>query len=108
MLMDRVSHEFSLIFAPQSLTFLPSSAKRVANLHVTPDSVTNKLAKVPLTSHPLAEAAKFVFDAWTMPGLLAPTAAGVPGETVILATVHGEFIERKFFLCSVPRRFFQD
>lgn len=48
---------------------------------------------LPKTKHPLDEATKFVFDTFTMPGLLAPTAPDTPGETVIYAVVHGEFTE---------------
>lgn len=36
-----------------------------------------------------------MFDTWTMPGVLAPVAPDQPGETVIFAVVHGEFLERE-------------
>ena len=78
--------------------------KRVATLAITPSSTITALNKLPATLHPLTDPTKFVFDTWTMPGLLAPTAPGVEGETVILAVVHGEFSEcgcswLRFFEC---------
>lgn len=51
---------------------------------------------MPKTIHPLNEAEKFVFEAWTMPGVLAPTVPGAAGEMVIFVSLHGEFMERKF------------
>lgn len=79
----------------RNLIRVQGPGKRVANLHLTPDSVVGKLSLLPGTIHPLTEASKFVFDTWTMPSLLAPTAPGVPSETVIFASVHGEFMERE-------------
>jgi nuclear RNA export factor len=69
-------------------------------LKTTPSDVVATLGKLPVTVHPLDDPAKFVFDAWTMPGLLAPTAPGVEGETVMYATVHGEFTECTYLLYS--------
>lgn len=68
-------------------------AKRIATLQVTPADVITSIVKLPVSAHPLTDPTKFVFDAWTMPGLLAPTAPGIEGETVIYAIVHGEFTE---------------
>lgn len=48
---------------------------------------------LPKTEHPLTDPAKFVWDSWTMPNLLAPPGPGQDGETVIYAVVHGEFTE---------------
>lgn len=48
---------------------------------------------LPKTVHPLSDPEKFVFDTWTMPGFLAPAAPGVPGETIIYAVVHGQYME---------------
>ncbi|KAK4704483.1 nuclear RNA export factor, partial [Phenoliferia sp. Uapishka_3] len=96
----------------RNLSRVTGSGKRVANLHLDPESVIAKLRLIPKTIHPLTDAEKFVFDAWTMPGLLAPTEAGAPGETVIFASVHGEFMElpskgvrsfdRTFILAPAP------
>lgn len=56
--------------------------------------MVNSICKLPATVHPLTDPTKFVFDTWTMPGMLAPPAPGAEGETVIIAVVHGEFSER--------------
>lgn len=72
------------------------AAKRLATLKLTPSSIVSSIVTLPKTTHPLDKFEKFVFDTWTMPGLLAPTAPGVEGETVIYAVVHGEYIERAF------------
>lgn len=77
-----------------------SSAKRVATLQVTPSTVISTICRLPTTTHPLTEPDKFVFDTWTMPGLLAPTSTGAEGETVIFAVVHGEFTERESYFCG--------
>lgn len=61
---------------------------------MTASGAISSIMALPKTVHPLSEASKFVFDTWTMPGLLAPTAPGAEGETVIFAVVHGEFSER--------------
>lgn len=77
------------------LPFLILPAKRINTLKVNASSVISSIVNLPSTQHPLDDPAKFVFDTWTMPGLLAPTEAGAPGETVIYAVVHGEFTERE-------------
>ncbi len=63
-------------------------------LKITPSDVVATLGELPDTVHPLDDPSKFVFDTCTMPGFLAPIAAGVDGETVLFAIVHGEFTER--------------
>lgn len=55
---------------------------------------------LPKTEHPLSDPAKFVWDSWTMPNLLAPPAPGQEGETVIYAVVHGEYTECEHFSYS--------
>lgn len=77
----------------RNLARVKNSAKRVATLQVTPSAVITSVMSLPKTIHPLSDPEKFVFDTWTMPGLLAPTAPGVAGETVIYAVVHGQFME---------------
>lgn len=85
--------------------------KRVATLQITPSMVISSICKLPTTAHPLTPT-KFVFDTWTMPGVLAASTPGGEGETVILAVVHGEFVEmpskgvrsfdRTFILAPAP------
>ncbi|GAA5995079.1 uncharacterized protein JCM10292_004525 [Rhodotorula paludigena] len=86
--------------------------KRVATLKVTPSDVVTSIVSLPKTKHPLEDSTKFVWDSWTMPGLLAPTQPGAEAETVIFASVHGEFTEfpskgvrsfdRTFILAPAP------
>lgn len=71
---------------------------------MTPSAVVSSIMSLPKTKHPLEEASKFVFDTFTMPGLLAPTAPDTPGETVIYAVVHGEFTERELERRRARRR----
>lgn len=60
---------------------------------MTPAAVISSIATLPKTKHPLDDSAKFIWDSWTMPNFLAPAAPGAEGETVIFASVHGEFTE---------------
>lgn len=60
---------------------------------MTPSDVVTSIVSLPKTKHPLEDSTKFVWDSWTMPGLLAPTQPGAEAETVIFASVHGEFTE---------------
>ncbi|KAI5479212.1 nuclear RNA export factor 1/2 [Pseudohyphozyma bogoriensis] len=96
----------------RNLQRVQGAGKRVTNLQLSPDKVIAALTSLPGTIHPLSDASKFVFDTWTMPGLLAPVTPGAPPETAIYATVHGEFTElpskgvrsfdRTFVLAPVP------
>ncbi|GAA5922186.1 Mex67p [Sporobolomyces koalae] len=96
----------------RNLMRVRQEAKRVATLQVSPESVISSIMALPKTEHPLSDPAKFVWDSWTMPNLLAPPAPGQEGETVIYAAVHGEFTEfpskgirsfsRTFILAPAP------
>lgn len=96
----------------RNLARIKDPTKRVDTLQITPSTVISSMCKLPTTAHPLTDPTKFVFDTWTMPGLLAPTETSADGETVILAVVHGEFIEmpskgvrsfnRTFILAPAP------
>ncbi|GAA6036654.1 hypothetical protein JCM8097_001275 [Rhodosporidiobolus ruineniae] len=86
--------------------------KRVNTLKVTPSTVVTSIVSLPKTKHPLEDPAKFVWDTWTMPNFLPPTQPGAEAETIIYASVHGEFTEfpskgvrsfdRTFILASAP------
>ncbi|GAA5865493.1 hypothetical protein JCM8547_001263 [Rhodosporidiobolus lusitaniae] len=96
----------------RNLQRVKNPEKRLATLKVTPSSVISSVMSLPKTKHPLDQSDKFVWDAWTMPGLLAPQQPGTEGETVIYASVHGEFTEfpskgvrsfdRTFILAPAP------
>jgi nuclear RNA export factor len=75
------------------MAYMNFAVKRVTTLKITPSDVVATLCKLPDTVHLLDDPAKFVFDAWTIPGFLVPAAAGVGGETVLFASVHGQFTE---------------
>lgn len=75
----------------------PLAEKLVATLKTTPSAVITSIVSLPKTQHPLDKGDKFVFDTWTMPGLLPPAQPGAEGDTVIFASVHGEFTE-----CASP------
>ncbi|KAM0793164.1 hypothetical protein ACM66B_000638 [Microbotryomycetes sp. NB124-2] len=87
-------------------------AKRASTLKTDPAKVIASVVALPSTQHPLNDPSKFVFDTWTMPGVLAPAEPGGTGETVIFAVVHGEFTElpckgvrsfdRTFILAPAP------
>lgn len=64
---------------------------------MTPADVVNSINALPKTKHPLEDSNKFVWDSWTLPNLLPPAQPGAEGETVIFASVHGEFTERASF-----------
>lgn len=81
-------------------------AKRLVTLRVTPPTVISSIMALPKTEHPLSDPAKFVWDSWTMPNLLAPPAPGQEGETVIYAVVHGEFTECEHSSLHQPRKVF--
>ncbi|GAA5972358.1 hypothetical protein JCM11641_002422 [Rhodosporidiobolus odoratus] len=86
--------------------------KRVNTMHLNPSSVITAIVNLPKTQHPLDQSEKFVWDCWTMPAMLAPTQPGGEAETVIYASVHGEFTEfpsqgirsfdRNFILAPAP------
>ncbi|GAA5926245.1 hypothetical protein JCM3775_000967 [Rhodotorula graminis] len=96
----------------RNLARVRSPEKLVATLKTTPSAVITSIVTLPKTQHPLEKGDKFVWDSWTMPGLLAPTQPGAPGEVVIFASVHGEFTEfpskgvrsfdRNFILAPTP------
>lgn len=96
----------------RNLSRVKNPAKRVATLKTTPHTVIKSIEALPETQHPISEGDKFVFDSWTMPGLLPPAAPGQEGETVIYAVVHGQFTEfpskgvrsfdRTFILAPAP------
>ncbi|GAA6007197.1 hypothetical protein JCM11491_003040 [Sporobolomyces phaffii] len=96
----------------RNLMRVKQEAKRQATLRVTPSTVISSIMALPKTEHPLSDPAKFVWDSWTMPNLLAPPAPGQEGETVIYAVVHGEYTEfpskgirsfsRTFILAPAP------
>ncbi|BGP36661.1 nuclear mRNA export, poly(A)+RNA binding protein [Rhodotorula kratochvilovae] len=96
----------------RNLVRVRNPEKRVATLKVTPSSIITTIVALPKTKHPLEEANKFVWDSWTMPNMLAPPQPGAEGETVIFASVHGEFTEfpskgvrsfdRTFILAPAP------
>ncbi|GAA5962102.1 hypothetical protein JCM3765_005521 [Sporobolomyces pararoseus] len=77
----------------RNLMRVKQEAKRLVTLRVTPPTVISSITALPKTEHPLSDPAKFVWDSWTMPNLLAPPAPGQEGETVIYAVVHGEYTE---------------
>ncbi|KAK4054836.1 nuclear mRNA export, poly(A)+RNA binding protein [Microbotryomycetes sp. JL201] len=87
-------------------------AKRASTLKTDPAKVIASIVSLPSTQHPLDDPSKFVFDTWTMPGVLAPSEPGGAAETVIFAVVHGEFTElpskgvrsfdRTFILAPAP------
>lgn len=79
----------------RNLSRVKNAAKRVATLKVTPEDVIKAITALPKTSHPLSEGEKFVFDAWTVPGLVGASAENPEGETVIYAVVQGQFTECK-------------
>ncbi|KDE09490.1 hypothetical protein MVLG_00390 [Microbotryum lychnidis-dioicae p1A1 Lamole] len=56
--------------------------------HLRPNDCT-----LPKSQHPLDDPTKFVFDCFTLPAFLRPSAPGGEPETVIMACVHGEFTE---------------
>lgn len=96
----------------RNLMRVRQEAKRLVTLRVSPSTVVSSIMALPKTEHPLSDPAKFVWDSWTMPNLLAPPAPGQEGETVIYAVVHGEFTEfpskgirsfsRTFILAPAP------
>ncbi|GAA5834484.1 hypothetical protein JCM9279_004329 [Rhodotorula babjevae] len=95
----------------RNLSRVRSPEKLVATLKTTPSAVVTSIVSLPKTQHPLDKADKFVWDSWAMP-LLPPAQPGVEGETVIFASVHGEFTEfpskgvrsfdRSFILAPTP------
>ncbi|GAA5831257.1 hypothetical protein JCM3766R1_002986 [Sporobolomyces carnicolor] len=96
----------------RNLMRVKQEAKRLVTLRVTPSTVVSSIMALPKTEHPLSDPAKFVWDSWTMPNLLAPPGPGQEGETVIYAAVHGEYTEfpskgirsfsRTFILAPAP------
>lgn len=77
----------------RNLSRVRNGQKRVATLKVTPEDVLKSIKALPKTSHPLNEGAKFVFDAWTVPGLVGVGPENAEGEMVIYAVVQGQFTE---------------
>ena len=77
----------------RNLSRVKNATKRVATLKVTPEDVVKSITALPKTSHPLSEGEKFVFDAWTVPGLVGVSPETPEGETVIYAVVQGQFTE---------------
>ncbi|GAA5916790.1 hypothetical protein JCM6882_004167 [Rhodosporidiobolus microsporus] len=77
----------------RNLQRVKNPEKRLNTLKVTPSAVVTSIIGLPKTHHPLDKADKFVWDSWTMPAMLAPTQPGGEAETVIFASVHGEFTE---------------
>ncbi|POY71352.1 hypothetical protein BMF94_5664 [Rhodotorula taiwanensis] len=115
----RLPHQHKLDWKPyltaegsRNLMRVKNPEKRVKTLQVTPAAVIASVAQLPKTKHPLDDSAKFIWDSWTMPNFLAPPAPGTEGETVIFASVHGEFSEvsckgvrsfdRNFILAPAP------
>ncbi|GAA5980720.1 hypothetical protein JCM10908_001750 [Rhodotorula pacifica] len=115
----RFPHQHKLDWKPyltsegsRNLMRVKNPEKRVKTLQVTPAAVISSIATLPKTKHPLDDSAKFIWDSWTMPNFLAPPAPGAEGETVIFASVHGEFTEisckgvrsfdRNFILAPAP------
>ncbi|KDE09703.1 hypothetical protein MVLG_00106 [Microbotryum lychnidis-dioicae p1A1 Lamole] len=96
----------------RNLTRVRRPEKRVATLQLTPQDVIRSLNSLPKTQHPLDDPTKFVFDCFTLPAFLRPSAPGGEPETVIMACVHGEFTElpcngvrsfdRTFILAPAP------
>lgn len=82
--------------------------KRVKTLQVSPAGVIASIAQLPKTKHPLDDSAKFIWDSWTMPNFLAPEAPGSEGETVIFASLHGEFSESECRLAYVLEKLCSD
>ncbi|BGP52873.1 hypothetical protein JCM8202_003955 [Rhodotorula sphaerocarpa] len=115
----RYPHQHKLDWKPyltaegsRNLMRVKNPEKRVKTLQVSPAGVIASIAQLPKTKHPLDDSAKFIWDSWTMPNFLAPEAPGSEGETVIFASVHGEFSEisckgvrsfdRNFILAPAP------
>jgi hypothetical protein len=65
------------------------AAKQRTTLHLGGEDIIKTLASLPPTRHPLEEASKFVFDAWTQPAILDD------GGEALFVSVHGEFAEGK-------------
>lgn len=80
----------------RNLARVKNGAKRVATLKLTPEDVVKSIKALPKTSHPLSEGEKFVFDAWTVPGLVGVGPESPEGEMVIYAVVQGQFTECEY------------
>ncbi|KAK4058100.1 nuclear mRNA export, poly(A)+RNA binding protein [Microbotryomycetes sp. JL221] len=77
----------------RNLQRVSTVSKRANTIKTNPAKVISSIIALPSTQHPLDDPSKFVFDTWTMPGVVAPNDPGGVGETVIFAVVHGQFTE---------------
>ena len=68
---------------------LHKQERRQETLHVGPEAIASFISRLPKTSHPMTDSAKFVVDSWQQHG----TGEVFPDLLVII--VHGEFAERK-------------
>ncbi|BGP12687.1 nuclear mRNA export, poly(A)+RNA binding protein [Rhodosporidiobolus nylandii] len=96
----------------RNLSRVKMPEKRVNTLKMSPSQVVETVMALPKTQHPLEQADKFVWDTWTLPGMIPPAQPGAEAETVIYASVHGELTEfpskgvrsfdRTFILAPAP------
>ena len=64
--------------------------RREETLHVGPEAIANFAARLPKTSHPVSDAAKFMVDTWQQEG------TGTAYPDLLVVVVHGEFAERRY------------
>ncbi|CAD6571634.1 MAG: nuclear mRNA export, poly(A)+RNA binding protein [Cyphobasidiales sp. Tagirdzhanova-0007] len=71
----------------RNLVRTKNSQRRQETLHVGPEAIASFISRLPKTSHPMTDSAKFVVDSWQQHG----TGEVFPDLLVII--VHGEFAE---------------